>query len=110
MGRFSDDSIAYVEAVAGAPAGADLRFYEAPRPWRNPRVRLASRYQSGHKSRSRHAAARHGYPSLQLSLLPISVAPISPRPPAELDSVLTDAHAAYHALVHACDSQTAVTV
>ncbi len=109
VGRFSDDSIAYVEAVAGAPAGADLRFYEAL-------GRGGIREYDSRLDVNRVISRGNATPLPAMDIHPYSrfVADLcrtgQPGPPAELDSVLTDAHAAYRALVHACDSETAVTV
>ena len=109
VGRFSDDSIAYVEAVAGAPAGADLRFYEALGRGgiREYDSRLdINRVTSRGVATPLPATDVHPYAQFVADLCRTD----QPGPPAELETVLADAHAAYRALVHACDSQTAVTV
>lgn len=109
VGRFRDDSIAYVEAVAGAPPGADLRFYEALGRGgiREYDSRLdINRVTSRGVATPLPATDVHPYARFVADLCRTD----QPGPPAELDAVLTDAHAAYRALVHACDSEAAVTV
>lgn len=109
VGRFHDNSIAYVEAVAGAPAGAELRFYEAL--GRGGIREYDSRLDTNRVTSRGQAAplpATHVHPYAQF------VADIcradEPGPPAKWAPVLAAAHAAYRALVGACDSETAVTL
>lgn len=109
VGRFSDNSIAYVEAVAGAPTGADLRFYEA---LGRGGIREYDSRLDINRVTSRGVAtplpATHVHPYARF------VADICrtdhPGPSAELASVLANAHDAYRALLRACDSETAVTL
>ena len=109
VGRFRDDSIAYVEAVAGAPSGADLRFYEALGRGgiREYDSRLdINRITSRGVATPLPATDVHPYARFVADLCRAD----QPGPPAELDAVLTNAHDAYRALLRACDSETAVTL
>ena len=109
IGRFHDGSIAYVEAAAGAPAGAELRFYEAL--GRGGIREYDSRLDINRvtsRGRATELPATHVHPYVRF------VADIcradEPAPPAEWAPVLADAQAAYDALVRACDSGSAVTI
>ena len=109
VGRFRDDSIAYVEAVAGAPQGAGLRIYEALgrggiREFDSRRS--INRVISGGAATVLPAARTHPYASFAAGLCRAAC----PGPPAELVPRLTDAQAAYAALLRACESESAVTV
>lgn len=109
VGRFSDNSIAYVEAVAGAPAGADLRFYEALGRGgiREYDSRLdINRVTSRGVATPLPATDIHPYARFVADLCRADHL----GPSAELASVLADAHDAYRALLRACDSETAVTL
>ena len=109
VGRFSDNSIAYVEAVAGAPAGADLRFYEALGRGgiREYDSRLdINRVTSRGVATPLPATNIHPYARFVADLCRAD----RPGPPAELASVLANAHDAYRALLRACDSETAVAL
>ena len=109
VGRFNDNSIAYVEAVAGAPAGAGLRFYEAL-------GRGGSREYDSRLDTNR--VITHGIasplPAADVDPYAQFVADLCcaehPGPPAALDAVLADAHDAYRALLRACESESAVTL
>ncbi len=109
VGRFHDDSIAYVEAVAGAPAGAELRFYEAL--GRGGIREYDSRLDI---NRVTLRGAATPLPATEIHPYTQFVAELcradQRAPPAELAAGLAAAHAAYRALVSACDSETAVTV
>lgn len=109
VGRFRDDSIAYVEAVAGAPAGADLRFYEALGRGgiREYDSRLdINRVTSRGVATPLPATDIHPYARFVADLCRADHL----GPSAELASVLANAHDAYRALLRACDSETAVTL
>lgn len=109
VGRFSDNSIAYLEAVAGAPAGADLRFYEALGRGgiREYDSRLdINRVTSRGVATPLPATDLHPYARFVADLCRAD----HPGPPDELASVLANAHDAYRALLRACDSETAVTL
>jgi len=109
VGRFRDDSIAYVEAVAGAPPGAGLRFYEALGCGgiREYDSRLdINRVTLRGAAMPLPATEIHPYTQFVADLCRADQRAL----PAELADVLADAHAAYRALVRACDSETAVTV
>lgn len=109
VGRFRDDSIAYVEAMAGAPSGAGLRIYEAL-------GRGGIREFDSRRSINRvikggvetHLPATQDEPYAQF------VASLcrgdSTGPPPALAPTLADAHAAYAALVRACESQRTVAL
>ena len=109
VGRFRDGSIAYVEAVAGAPQGSGLRIYEALgrggiREYDSRRS--INRVVSGGAASPLPAARTHPYASFAAGLCRAAC----PGPPAELVPRLTAAHAAYAALLRACESESAVTV
>ena len=109
VGRFHDGSIAYVEAVAGAPPGTGLRIYEALgrggiREFDSRRS--INRIIRGGAATSLPATQTQPYARLAAGLCRAA----RPGPPAELAPVLADAHAAYAALLQACDSGTAVAL
>ena len=109
VGRFRDDSIAYIEAVAGAPAGSGLCIYEALgrggiREFDSRRS--INRVISGGVANQLPAAHERPYARFAASLCDAE----GPGPPAELAPVLDDAHAAYAALLQACESGSAVTL
>ncbi len=109
VGRFRDDSIAYVEAVAGAPPGAELRFYEALGRGgiREYDSRLdINRVTSRGVATPLPATDVHPYARFVADLCRTD----QPGPPPELRAVLADAHDAYRALLHACDLKTAVNL
>ncbi len=109
VGRFRDDSIAYVEAVAGAPPASGLCIYEALgrggiREFDSRRS--INRVISGGAASPLPAAQAHPYTKFVAGLCRDDL----PGPPAELAPVLADAHAAYAALLRACESGSAVTL
>ena len=109
VGRFRDDSIAYVEAVTGAPPGTGLSIYEALgrggiREFDSRRS--INRVIRGGSAMELPATQTHPYARFAAGLCRTE----RPGPPAELAQVLADAHAAYAALMQACDSGTAVTL
>lgn len=106
VGRFRDGSIAYIEAVAGAPPGAELCFYEAVGRGglREYDSRLdVNRVICRGVATPLPATRTHPYTELVAGLVRAE----HPGLPAGLDSVLADARAAYSALVRACDSGAA---
>ncbi len=109
VGCFRDDSIAYVEAMAGAPPGAGLSIYEAL-------GRGGIREFDSRRSINRviRAGAAAQLPATQADPYARFVAGFCRAdgrgPPAELAPVLTEAHAAYAALMLACESGTAVAL
>jgi len=109
VGRFRDDSIAYVEAMAGAPAGAELSICEALgregiREYDSRRS--INRVISGGATSQLPATQTDPYAQFAAGLCRAD----GPRPPAELAPVLAEAHAAYAALMRACETESAVTL
>ena len=109
VGRFRDDSIAYVEAMAGAPAGAGLSIYEALgrqgiREFDSRRS--INRVISGEVTTELPATQPEPYARFVASLCRAD----GRGPPAELAPALAEAHAAYAALMRACETGTAVTL
>ena len=107
VGRFRDESIAYVEAMAGAPSGAGLLIYEALgrggiREFDSRRS--INRVISGGVAAQLPAAHQDPYAQFVASLSR------GAGPPAELAPILAEARAAYDALLRACESDTAVNL
>ncbi|MCY3748787.1 MAG: hypothetical protein OXG64_05770 [Chloroflexi bacterium] len=109
VGRFHDDSIAYVEAMAGAPPGAALSIYEAL-------GRGGIREYDSRRSINRviKGGVETGLPATQDERYAQFVGSLcrgdDTGPPPALAPVLAEAHAAYAALMRACESGTAVTL
>ena len=109
VGRFRDGSIAYVEAMAGAPPGAGLLIYEAL-------GRGGVREFDSRRSINRviKGGVDTGLPATQDEPYAQFVASLcrgdGTGPPPALAPTLADAHAAYAALMRACESGTAVTL
>ena len=107
VGRFRDDSVAYVEAMAGAPSGAGLLSYEAL-------GRGGIREFDSRRSINRviKGGVETGLPAAQVEPYAQFVASLcrgdGTGPPPALVPVVTEAHAAYAALMQACESGTAV--
>lgn len=109
VGRFRDDSVAYVEAMAGAPPGAGLSIYEALgrggiREFDSRRS--INRVVSGGEATQLPATQVDPYVQFVASLCRAD----GPDPPVEHVPVLARARAAYAALLKACESGTAVTL
>lgn len=109
VGRFRDDAIAYVEAMARAPAGAGLSIYEALgragiREFDSRRS--INRVISRGEANQLPATRKDPYAQFVASLCRGD----DPGPPARLAPTLTHAHAAYAALMRACETGTAVTL
>ncbi len=109
VGRFHDDSVAYVEAMAGVPAGAGLSIYEALgragiREFDSRRS--INRVISRGEANQLPATRKDPYAQFVASLCRGD----DPGPPARLAPTLTHAHAAYAALMRACETGTAVTL
>ena len=107
VGRFRDNSIAYVEAMAGAPCGAGLRIYEALgrggiREFDSRRS--INRVIGGGGTAQLPASRTDPYAQFVASFCRAD----GRRPPAELAPVLAEAHAAYAALMRACETGIAV--
>lgn len=109
VGRFRDDSIAYVEAMAGAPSGSGLRIYEA---LGREGIREYDSRRSINRVISGGATAQ--LPATQTDAYAQFVARICRAdgrgPPSELAPALAEAHAAFAALMRACESGTAITL
>ena len=109
VGRFRDDSIAYVEAMAGAPAGAGLSIYEAL-------GRGGIREYDSRRSINRvvKGGVETGLPATQDEPYAQFVASLfrgdGTGPPPALAPTLADAHAAYAALLRACESKRAIAL
>lgn len=109
VGRFRDDSVAYVEAMAGAPSGAGLLIYEAL-------GRGGIREFDSRRSINRviKGGVETGLPATQDEPYAQFVAGLcrgdGTGPPPALAPTLADAHAAYAALLRACKSKRAIAL
>jgi len=109
VGRFRDDSVAYVEAMAGAPSGAGLLSYEAL-------GRGGIREFDSRRSINRviKGGVETGLPATQDEPYAQFVASLcrgdGTGPPPALAPTLADAHAAYAALLGACESKRAIAL
>lgn len=109
VGRFRDDSVAYVEAMAGAPPGAGLLSYEAL-------GRGGIREFDSRRSINRviKGGVETGLPATQDEPYAQFVASLyrgdGSGPPHALAPTLADAHAAYAALLRACESKRAIAL
>jgi len=109
VGRFRDDSVAYVEAMAGAPSGAGLLIYEAL-------GRGGIREFDSRRAINRviKGGVETGLPATQDEPYAQFVASLcrgdGTGPPPALAPTLADAHAAYAALLRACESERAIAL